>query len=68
MWANNQLYNVHPNVYSETIPNGLYSIQVHEHILNFVPGIDLFSKENDNEQGKGDQNLDMGDIWLVEEK
>ena len=41
--------------------NTKWPIQVHEYILNFVPGIDLFSKENDNEQGKGDQ--DMGDIW-----
>ena len=48
--------------------NTKWPIQVHEYILNFVPGIDLFSKENDNEQGKGDQKLDMGDIWLVEEK
>ena len=45
--------------------NTKWPIQVHEYILNFVPGIDLFSKENDNEQGKGDQ--DMGDIWSIEE-
>ena len=48
--------------------NAKWPIQVHEYIFNFVLGIDLFSKENDNEQGKGDQKLDMGDIWLVEEK